>query len=110
GQPFDQRILLEDHPDTPAGLSQRRFVERRQFNIAQEDLAGRWFDKAVDAADQGRFAGARRADQPNDFAGGYGEGDTAKGGISSLIAFVKRFDAQHYDVPSNRIIDHLQVY
>ena len=60
--------VLEDHADVLAGLAQFRAVQGRHFLAVDEDLAARGHLEHVDAADEGRFAGAGQADDAEDLA------------------------------------------
>ena len=60
--------MLENHADVFAFGPQLAVGHGRQFFVVNDDFAARRFFQHVDAADEGRFAGAALADYAKDFA------------------------------------------
>ncbi len=98
-QPFDQRVLLEDHAHTAARLAQLRLIERGQFGIVQRDRAGCRLNQSVDAADNCRFARTRGADQRHNLTVRHFQIDTLQRQITSRITLCQASKFQHWAAP-----------
>ena len=100
GQALDQRVFLKDHAHAAAFAAQRARGQAGQFHIAQIDLARGRFDQPVDAADQGGFTGARRADQGQNLTLRDVQIDRLQGLIAGLVRLHKLLKPQHESLPA----------
>src|SRR5690554_377706 len=94
GQPVDQGVLLEDHADAPPGAAQAAAAERGQLDVAELDRARGRLDEAVDAADQGAFAGARGADEGDHLTFWHGEVDALQRRLTAPVALDQRAELE----------------
>ena len=85
-----------------------RAAEPGDLGVVERDGAGGRLDQPVDAADDGRFAGARGADQRHHLAVRHVEIDALEREIAGAIALGQPLDTQHAAPPSGEF--YLQLY
>ena len=95
GETLDQRVFLEDHAHAPARAAQFAAAERRDLDVIEHDRAGGRLYQAVDAADDGRFAGARRTDQRHHLAVGYVEVEALECQVAGPVTLRQPLDPKH---------------
>ena len=98
-QPLDQRVFLEDHAHAPPRAAQLAAAERGELGVVERDRAGGRLDQPVDAADDGRFAGARGPDQRHHLAVGHVEVDALERQVAGPVALHQTLDPKHARPP-----------
>ena len=89
----EELVGLEDHADAAAHLGPGD-AGLSQVGPVEEDLPGVDGLEAVDRAQERGLAAAGRADDNNDFAVGYVEGDAAQGVVPAGVGLVEVDEAQ----------------
>ena len=87
-----QVVFLKHHAHAPPRKPQLPAVKTRQILAAKQDLAGGRIDQPVDAANQCRFAGARRPDDRSHAAALDGEGNVFEDRLARAVLLAQLAD------------------
>src|SRR5262249_7354362 len=109
-KPLDQRVFLEDHSHSTARAAQFVAAERSDIGTVEADsTVGRLY-QPIDAANEGRFAGARGTDQRHNLTVSDVEVYALEREIAWAVALRQPPDLKHPFRIRSAAQSYLQVY